>query len=66
MEIFMWWLDLDLASKEWLREHLRSPELPAPVLQGIAAAGGPGQEETAPVLTAADWDFIETQSEFVD
>jgi hypothetical protein len=66
MEIFMWWLDLDLASKEWLRENLRAEELPLPVLQGIAAAGGPPPENPAGVLTAADWDFIETQSEFVD
>jgi hypothetical protein len=35
------------------------------VLQGIADAGGCGPGETA-VLTGADWDFIETQSEFVD
>ena len=66
MEIFMWWLDLDLASKEWLRENLRAEELPLPVLQGIAEAGGPHPENPAAVLTDADWDFIETQSEFVD
>ena len=63
----MWWLDLDLASKEWLRENLRADEVPLPVLQGIAEAGGPRPEEiSVVVLTAADWDFIETQSEFVD
>jgi hypothetical protein len=66
MEIFMWWLDLDLASKEWLRENLRAGELPLPVLQGIAEAGGPHPDNPAAALTAADWDFIETQSEFVD
>ena len=66
MEIFMWWLDLDLASKEWLRENLRADELPLPVLQGIAEAGGPRPEDVSPVLADADWDFIETQSEFVD
>ncbi|WP_426975253.1 hypothetical protein ACQCSU_10840 [Pseudarthrobacter sp. O4] len=66
MEIFMWWLDLDLASKEWLRENLRAAEVPLPVLQGIAEAGGPHPDNVAAVLTAADWDFIETQSEFVD
>jgi hypothetical protein len=66
MEIFMWWLDLDLASKEWLRENLRAEELPLPVLQGIAEAGGPHPDNPAAVLTDADWDFIETQSEFVD
>ncbi|MDP9889260.1 hypothetical protein [Pseudarthrobacter enclensis] len=66
MEIFMWWLDLDLASKEWLRQNLRAEDLPLPVLQGIAEAGGPHPGNPAGVLTAADWDFIETQSEFVD
>jgi hypothetical protein len=60
VEIYMWWLDLDLASKEWLRENLRSAELPEVVQKGIGSAGG------AAALTAADWDFIETQSEFVD
>jgi len=62
----MWWLDLDLASKEWLRENLRATELPLEVLQSIVAAGGPGPDDVAVVLTDADWDFIETQSEFVD
>jgi len=66
VEIFMWWLDLDLASKEWLRENLRATELPLEVLQSIVAAGGPGPDDVAVVLTDADWDFIETQSEFVD
>jgi hypothetical protein len=66
VEIFMWWLDLDLPSKEWLRENLRADELPLPVLQGIAEAGGPPRDNVAGVLTDADWDFIETQSEFVD
>ena len=41
----MWWLDLDLASKEWLRENLRATELPVAVLQGIAEAGGPGPDD---------------------
>jgi hypothetical protein len=38
------------------------------VLRGIADAGGPGPERApgGAALTAADWDFIETQSEFVD
>ncbi|MFD5278218.1 hypothetical protein ACFWIX_11750 [Pseudarthrobacter sp. NPDC058362] len=66
MQIFMWWLDLDLASKEWLRENLRAAEIPPPVLQGIARAGGPSPDQAAAVLSEADWDFIETQSEFVD
>ena len=66
----MWWLDLDLPSKEWLRENLRTIELPEAVLRGIADAGGPRPAESSAaaiaLLTAADWDFIETQSEFVD
>lgn len=62
----MWWLDLDLDSKEWLRENLRAGELPPVVLQGISGAGGPQPDEVTVVLTDADWDFIETQSEFVD
>jgi hypothetical protein len=70
VEIYMWWLDLDLASKEWLRENLRTIELPEAVQRGIADAGGPRPAEQsaagAAILTAADWDFIETQSEFVD
>ncbi len=35
----MWWLDLNLDSKEWLRENLRAEEFPLEVLQGIAEAG---------------------------
>lgn len=66
VEIYMWWLDLDVEHKEWLREHLRSKELPQPVRQGIAEAGGPQTETPDGGLTEADWDFIETQSEFVD
>jgi hypothetical protein len=66
MQIFMWWLDLDLESKEWLRENLRAEEIPPSVLQGIAEAGGPRSDSPVAVLTEADWDFIETQSEFVD
>ncbi len=66
VEIYMWWLDLELASKEWLRENLRASEVPPFVRRDIAAAGGPGPDAGAVVLTPADWDFIETQSEFVD
>jgi len=55
-----------VASKEWLRENLRAPELPLTVLQGIAEAGGPHPDDVSGVLSDADWDFIETQSEFVD
>ena len=66
MEIHMWWLDLDLRSKEWLRENLRAAEVPPSVMDAIAQAGGPHPGTHQGVLTEADWDFIETQSEFVD
>ena len=66
VEIYMWWLDLELASKEWLRENLRASEVPASVRSDIAAAGGPDPDAGDAVLSPADWDFIETQSEFVD
>ncbi|MDI2022155.1 hypothetical protein PJL18_02685 [Paenarthrobacter nicotinovorans] len=66
VEIYMWWLDLHMDSKEWLRENLRVEELPLQVLQHIAEAGGPHPDKVSGVLTTADWDFIETQSEFVD
>lgn len=66
MEIQMWWLELHLDSKEWLRENLRAKELPQQVVQHIAEAGGPDPDNAGDVLTTADWDFIETQSESVD
>jgi len=66
LEIYMWWLDLDLESKEWLRENLRVSDLPDAVMQAISDAGGPAPDVLAGNLTDADWDFIETQSEFVD
>jgi hypothetical protein len=66
MQIHMWWLDLDLKSKEWLRENLRAGDVPEFVIQGIADAGGPHPDTPQAVLTEAEWDFIETQSEFVD
>ena len=66
MEIYNWWLNLQLDSKEWLRENLRAKELPSQVVQHIAEAGGPEPGKASDALTEADWDFIETQSEFVD
>lgn len=62
----MWWLDLPLDSKEWLRENLRAQKLPPQVAQHIVEAGGPDPAKTGDGLTPAEWDFIETQSEFVD
>lgn len=58
-----WWPHLDLRSKQWLRENLRSEEIPSKVELHIAEAGGPASD---PLLSQRDWDFIETQSEFVD
>ena len=66
VEIFMWWLDLDLASKEWLRENLRATKFPWLCCRGSPRPADPVRMTSAAVLTAADWDFIETQSEFVD
>ncbi len=62
----MWWLDLNTDAKEWLRENLRAEELPLDVAQAIAEAGGPHPDDPSKVLNEKDWDFIETQSEFVD
>lgn len=58
-----WWPHLEIGAKEWLRENLRAEEIPEKVLTRIAEAGGPVEE---PVISPRDWDFIETQSEFVD
>ena len=63
VEIHLWWLALDLPAKQWLRENLRAEALPAHVLSAVQAAGG---EVSAGTLTMGDWNFIETQSEFVD
>nr|WP_256127951.1 hypothetical protein [Arthrobacter sp. SDTb3-6] len=59
----MWWLELDLPAKEWLRENLEAETVPEHVLAAVKAAGG---EVAAGSLTPAEWKFIETQSEFVD
>ena len=67
MQIYMWWLDLDLKSKEWLqgtppcRGAFRSLSC-----RESQKPGGPHPETPQSVLTDAEWDFIETQSEFVD
>ncbi|MGO4384007.1 hypothetical protein AB4Y80_07240 [Specibacter sp. RAF43] len=63
MEIHLWWLELDLAAKEWLRENLEAETLPEPVLAAVVASGGDVVNGT---LTVREWNFIETQSEFVD
>ena len=63
MEIHLWWLELDLPAKQWLRENLGTGAVPGHVLAAVAAAGG---EVAGGTLTAREWDFIATQSEFVD
>lgn len=63
MEIHLWWLELDLGAKEWLRENHDAATLPEHVLNAVVKSGGDVVNGT---LTRREWDFIETQSEFVD
>ena len=63
MEIYLWWLELDLPAKEWLRENLEAEPIPEHVLAAVKSAGGDVADGT---LTRQEWNFIETQSEFVD
>jgi len=63
VEIHLWWLEMDLAAKEWLRENLEAETVPEHVLAAVRAAGG---EVVGGTLTPREWAFIETQSEFVD
>ena len=61
MQIYMWWLDLDLKSKEWLRENLRAEDFSALCCAGNRRAGGPHPDTPQSILTEAEWDFIETR-----
>lgn len=63
MEIHVWWLALELRAKEWLRENTGAAVVPADVVAAVEAAGGAMTDGT---LTRREWDFIVTQSEFVD
>jgi len=63
VEIHRWWLELDLPAKQWLRENLGAETVPDHVQLAVATAGG---DLVAGTLTQREWDFIETQSEFVD
>ncbi len=63
MEIERWWPEMDLPAKEWLRENLRTEPIPDHVLAAVKSAGG---AVVNGALTRGEWDFIETQSEFVD
>ncbi|WP_051442032.1 hypothetical protein [Arthrobacter sp. H14] len=63
-----WWSRVSTPAKEWLRENLRSTVLPDHVVKAIRDAGGPSvqQQGGSDLLGTGDWQFIETQSEFVD
>ena len=63
MEIYLWWRELELTAKQWLRENTEAGEVPAKVVAAVEAAGGSMTDGT---LTQREWDFIVTQSEFVD
>lgn len=63
MEIHLWWINMDLPAKQWLRENIEAESVPAHVAAAVAAAGG---SLTGGTLTQREWDFIVTQSEFVD
>ncbi len=63
IRIQKWWPHLDVDAKQWLRENVRAAVIPAKVQNRIAEAGGPIDD---PLLSDDDWDFVTTQSEFVD
>lgn len=63
MEIHLWWLELELRAKQWFRENTGATEVPESVAEAVAVAGGSLSDGT---LTQREWDFIVTQSEFVD
>jgi hypothetical protein len=62
--IEQWWVDLETGHKEWFRENLRADVVEPDVALAVYEAGGPDLKEKT--LDPKDWDFIETQSEFVD
>lgn len=63
MNISMWWLEMDVSAKQWLRENLRTEDLPDEVVAAVKSSGG---GITSGSLTREEWNFIETQSELVD
>lgn len=62
--IEQWWPELHTATKQWFREHQRAEAIDPDVALEVYDAGGPDLKEQE--LSRQDWDFIETQSEFVD
>jgi hypothetical protein len=58
-----WWPQMSIKAKEWLRENQGSIDIPEPIQTEIGAVGGP---PGSAALVEDDWDFIRTQSEFVD
>ncbi len=64
LRIEQWWVLLDVMPKEWFRENLRAPVIDPDAARAVRGVGGPDLSGTT--LSSADWDFIETQSEFVD
>ncbi|NKX55665.1 hypothetical protein [Arthrobacter mobilis] len=62
--IEQWWQELETEHKEWFRENLRAETIEPDVALAVYEAGGPDLKDKT--LPPRDWDFIETQSEFVD
>jgi hypothetical protein len=62
--IEQWWPELHTATKQWFRQNLRAESIESDVALEVYDAGGPDLKDTT--LAQKDWDFIETQSEFVD
>ncbi|WP_104111113.1 MULTISPECIES: hypothetical protein [unclassified Arthrobacter] len=63
MEIHLWWLEIELPAKQWLRENTGAGAVPSHVVAAVETAGGAMTNGT---LTEREWEFIVTQSEFVD
>ena len=64
LRIEQWWVLLDVMPKEWFRENLRASTIDPDAARAVSEVGGPDLSGTT--LSSGDWDFIETQSEFVD